>query len=288
VTEQGLRRASRRARVRNLVHSYESGWRAQSNVVCILGPHRSGTSSVARVLNLLGVYLGAEGDLIPPRPDNPRGFWEHSGLKNMNGRIFLRMGYRLAVEQGEWCGPPDWPDGWEDSPRLRGVARRTDLMLRMHFGNAPLWGWKDPRTCLTLPFWQRLIPEMRYVICLRNPCDVADSLLRRNGLSLEAGYELWLAHMRAALDYTAGRPRIVVRFKTLIEHTDEQVERLAAFLGVQEHARMPTVRAAIHENLDLSLWHSQTPFDREDPRVPEGVRELFSTVADEASEPVAV
>ena len=34
---------------------------------------------------------------------------------------------------------------------------------------APVWGWKDPRTCLTLPFWQDVIGSIRYVICIRNP-----------------------------------------------------------------------------------------------------------------------
>ena len=44
----------------------------------VLGMHRSGTSALTRVLNLLGVALGD--DLMPPGPDNPLGFWEHQAL----------------------------------------------------------------------------------------------------------------------------------------------------------------------------------------------------------------
>ena len=40
-------------------------------VVCIAGMHRTGTSMVARMLNLCGVYLGKEKDLIPSEKDNP-------------------------------------------------------------------------------------------------------------------------------------------------------------------------------------------------------------------------
>ena len=42
----------------------------------VVGMHRSGTSIVSRLLNLLGAHLGPEDDLMPPKPDNPTGFWE--------------------------------------------------------------------------------------------------------------------------------------------------------------------------------------------------------------------
>lgn len=31
---------------------------SKQKVVCILGMHRSGTSMIARVINLMGIYLG--------------------------------------------------------------------------------------------------------------------------------------------------------------------------------------------------------------------------------------
>ena len=45
--------------------------------ICILGMHRSGTSTVARAVNLLGVSLGEDAKMMPPSPDNPEGYWEH-------------------------------------------------------------------------------------------------------------------------------------------------------------------------------------------------------------------
>jgi hypothetical protein len=41
--------------------------------VCIAGMHCSGTSMVARLLNLCGLYLGPEGELLPSTPDSPGG-----------------------------------------------------------------------------------------------------------------------------------------------------------------------------------------------------------------------
>ena len=44
--------------------------------VLILGMHRSGTSALTRVLNLLGVELGSE-LMAAAEDNNETGFWEH-------------------------------------------------------------------------------------------------------------------------------------------------------------------------------------------------------------------
>src|SRR5205823_6297255 len=56
--------------------------------VCVLGMTRSGTSLTMRTLNLLGVYLGPESELLPgPDASNPKGFWEQDKLKRLNNAI---------------------------------------------------------------------------------------------------------------------------------------------------------------------------------------------------------
>ena len=63
---------------------------AQRGTVCIAGMHRSGTSLVARLLNLTGVYLGPEERMIPPKPDNPTGFWENLDFVHLNDQILTK------------------------------------------------------------------------------------------------------------------------------------------------------------------------------------------------------
>ena len=58
----------------------------------VLGMHRSGTSALTRVLNLLGVALGD--DLMPPGPDNPLGFWEHQGIVSVHEALFAELDRR--------------------------------------------------------------------------------------------------------------------------------------------------------------------------------------------------
>jgi hypothetical protein len=74
-----------------------------------------------------------------------------------------------------------------------------------------LWGWKDPRTCLFLPFWDRLLPEARYVFVYRHPVEVALSLLRRDS-EPEPRADPWVAircwevYNRCVLDFRRRHP----------------------------------------------------------------------------------
>ena len=71
----------------------------KSVIICILGMHRSGTSLLTRVLNLMGVYLGPDAHLLQPLAENPKGFWEHKEIWKLNEDILWRLG-------GSWHNPP--------------------------------------------------------------------------------------------------------------------------------------------------------------------------------------
>jgi hypothetical protein len=220
-------------------------------IICILGMHRSGTSLVSRILNILGVYLGPEAHIMQPGPDNPKGYWEHYMLTALNDEILARLG-------GSWHEVPVFPAGWEISSELADLRQRARAILQEDFATADLWGWKDPRTCLTLPFWQRLLPPMRYVICLRNPVDVSRSLERRDNFPFEKGVQLWLAHVTSALRHTTGQPRLFVFYEDLMEDWPTEIKRLANFLGKPELAEEEAIRSAIQEFIEEELQHHRT------------------------------
>ena len=144
---------------------------ARGQIVCVLGMHRSGTSVAARLMNLLGVYLGAEERLLDSQPDNPKGFWEYQPIFELNEEILGRLG-------GTWHEPPPMPPGWETAAELADLRQRARDLVARTFASGD-WGWKDPRTCLTLPFWKAILPPVHYVICMRSPAEVAASLEER-------------------------------------------------------------------------------------------------------------
>ena len=196
------------------------------DVTFVLGMHRSGTSLVARLINLMGIELGAAERPAPSARDNPRGYWEHPALTPLNDESLATLG-------GRWDAPPPLRAGWEADPKLEPLRSVAQSRLESEFEGMPSWGWKDPRTSLTLPFWRNLVAPSRYILCLRNPMDVASSLERRDGFSLGKSQGLWLRYVADALSYTAGQPRLLVFYEDLLEDRSVELERLIDFLGVR-------------------------------------------------------
>lgn len=218
-------------------------------VICVLGMHRSGTSLLTRILNLLGMNLGpAQVLTTEPVAANPTGYWEHSELTLISDAILKRYG-------GDWHRPPALPQNWENDAALDDLRRRAKQIIQDQFAGVALWGWKDPRTCLTLPFWQRLLPDMRYIVCLRNPVAVARSLERRDGLSGQESFRLWLTYVSSALHRTEGKTRLVVFYEDLMNDGLGELPRLAEYLGVRERADQVEVRKAVAEFIEPGLQH---------------------------------
>ena len=145
---------------------------------------------VARLLAVCGVFLGSETDLLPAAADNKEGFWEHREFLRLDEAILQALG-------GAWDRPPAVEPGWETRPELLPLAAEASDLVRSFAGRDP-WGWKDPRAALTLPFWTRLLPGLKVVVCVRNPLDVARSLARRGYTSHLFGLDLWLDYRRLA------------------------------------------------------------------------------------------
>jgi hypothetical protein len=217
-------------------------------IVCVLGMHRSGTSVTTRVLNLLGLYLGPDEAMVQSHPNNPKGLYEHRELMLLNQGV-------LRVVGGMWKEPPSLSEGWERDAALDPLREQARDVIGRTFDGQSLWGWKDPRTCLLLPFWQSVLPEMQYVICVRNPVDVAQSLEQRNDLELSHGFDLWLRYVVDSIVATAGKPRMFVFYEDYFEDWHRPARRLADFIRRPDDAAGESVREAIEDWLEPELRH---------------------------------
>ena len=188
--------------------------------VVVLGMHRSGTSLVARMLEAGGVYFGSHDDLAGPAADNPRGFWEHTGLRSLNEDILRALG-------ADWRDPPTVSEfRTEEMDNLRTSATALLDQLR---GAAPRWGWKDPRTTLVLPFWRDLLrDELRTVFCLRHPEAVAASLHAREKMPRALAHFLWRHYAASAIRDLADERVLVVSYEALLRDPMNEARRIAA------------------------------------------------------------
>lgn len=187
--------------------------------VAIAGMHRAGTSMVARVLRICGLDLGGEEHFAPAAPDNTEGYWEDLRFVALNDRI-------LDAFEGAWDAPPAPPDGWVHDARLDAVRREAEALAA---GRPEPWGWKDPRTSLTAAFWRDVLPDLRFVVCVRNPLEVAASLRARGYTSQRFGLRLWEAYHRA-LDATASAaPHVVTHYDSYFRDAAAEVARVVDF-----------------------------------------------------------
>jgi len=196
--------------------------------ICIAGMHRSGTSMVSGLLHEIGVYLGEEPDFLAAKEgENADGFWEHFGFYALNERLLLHL-------RAGWDAP--WiPDGWEareDLAPFREEARLLADRMRGLAGRGGRWGWKDPRNSITIPFWRSLLPDVKIVICVRNPVEVAASLRKRNNLSVAASSRLWLRYYENLLSHVPRGNRVITLYENYFEKFEQELGRVCSALGL--------------------------------------------------------
>jgi hypothetical protein len=243
-----VRRVRSAAALRTRVRRARRKLAGFGNGVFIVGMHRSGTSAAARMVNLLGVPIGDPADLIEADPaSNPTGHWESRPLAELNDRLLANLG-------GSWSDPPDLAPGWAAEPPVAKMADEAREAFWSAYSNRP-WAWKDPRLCLTLPFWRSVLrTRAAAVLVVRHPLEVARSLEARNSLDVEHALALWETYNRRAIEGLSGLPVFVTTYESLLEDAEWSV-KVARFLA---GAGLPLRPAAESPDgfLDRGLRHT--------------------------------
>lgn len=233
-------------------------WEANKSMtepVLVLGMHRSGTSFLIRALNLAGLWLGADSQLATVEGragrGNPKGNYEPREAIAINDSILKRSG-------GSWFDPPRrlLADA-EDTQRIRDFCGRLEHACPTH---CVRWGWKDPRTLLTLDVWLRALQGRAMIVAsFRHPAAVARSLHERDRLPLERGYSLWAHYNSLLIGCLERLPHALVRFDVEPAELLTQVGRACALAGLKWDG------AAIASWYDPALVRSRTTPDEQLP-----------------------
>jgi len=215
--------------------------------IIVIGMHRSGTSLLTRQLEDLGVTMGR---------------WQG---KNTNEAIYFRHRNRLllSLAHANWDNPEAFLRALENPDWRRVFARvaACDLGSIYTLGFLPpkalarftpaakqYWGFKDPRTTLTLPVWRDIFPNANIINIVRNGDAVASSLHRRakkqlqNGLSPSLvsldramGLSLWAEYVLAADKHCASLPPdryLEIRYENLLRAPEAELLGVAKFIGL--------------------------------------------------------
>jgi Sulfotransferase family len=234
--------------------------------IAITGMHRSGTSMITRGLHQAGLHLiGGDADaLLDAADDNPEGFWENKAIVTCNDDLLEAVG-------GAWDNPPALLPQAVDDPRVAAVVEPATTALAGLRENER-WGFKDPRLCLTAAFWLDLQPDLRFVICVRNPLEVALSLKRRNQNSYSLGLSLWERYYESILDLVPADRRIITHYDSYFLDPDGELRRVCDFAAL-EPAELTVRRELRHHDVGVSL---------DEANLSGGIRALYRRLCDEA------
>lgn len=222
--------------------------RAQPTAFLVLGMHRSGTSAVARTLNLLGAALPDE--LIGANEYNEKGHWEPIELVAFNDRLLTAIGSHWSALRTINMNELDNADTWLDELQTviaSNYPDRQDIVI------------KDPRLCLLVPIYTQVLTRMGYklhsLIPIRDPLEVSASLKRRDGMNGRYAALLWLRHVLEAERQTRELDRHIFCYSDFLDDWRGALGTVLEQFSEVQPQNDPDIIAAIDDHLDPSLKH---------------------------------
>jgi hypothetical protein len=183
--------------------------------------HRSGTSAVTRVVNLLGADIGM--NILLPGQGNSQGFWEH-------GHAMLANHHLLEAFGRTWFDIRRLPQNWPQHVVSRQALTLLTTIIRDEFAGKSVVALKDPRMCLTAPLWIEAFQASGFdVHCLfmvRDPIEVAASLQQREQWPREPIFLLWSHYMTEALLAAHGQSCSLITYDQLLDDWRSTMRRV--------------------------------------------------------------
>ncbi len=175
-------------------------------VVMVMGMLGTGIPEIAASLAVFDIPVLGSTPVVPPGDAGNGRSLDSNGLEQFNEELLGRLG-------GSRISPPDLGPLWEgEGIPGDAAAEAASLLAKLAQGDAPAI-WPDPRNCLLLPFWRRIIDRsIAVIVTYRHPSDVAQ-LLNASGIHPAISIALWSVYSFSALRAVAGLPVLFVRFE---------------------------------------------------------------------------
>ncbi|BBX47790.1 hypothetical protein GCM10009641_11660 [Mycobacterium cookii] len=221
-------------------------------VVLVLGMEQSGTAFCANLLGLLGFHFGT-GD--PSTSDDERSRWTSADLLTFHDRLLSE----LEIAHCDLGEIPDLPtESWAEDP-VRAIREEMVEWLREELIRNRHFGFYDPRAVWLLPNWDEICAELgvkvRYMLCVREPAQVAQSLEALGLVDLRGAEYRWMVHTAQLVSLLGDREVCIVPHQGWQQNEDNaNMLRIAAALGLERMAANSLVAQLTKQTFDLGLW----------------------------------
>lgn len=202
-------------------------------VLFVLGPQRSGTSALTRVLSLCGGTLPAA--MLGADANNPRGYWEPRAAISLNEAILRRLGTN-------WYDPSlRFMDDRAADPGERKACVVKIAAYLSTLPAAPLVVIKEPRITTLCDLWFEAARQAGFdvasVIAVRHPQEVISSIVKSWHVSPALASALWLKCNILAERNTRRVPRVFVDYANLLDDWRREMKRISTELPVELHTQ---------------------------------------------------
>jgi hypothetical protein len=198
--------------------------------VVVLGLARSGTSVITGILRILGVEMGSS---IQDRA-NPFGSFEDRDFALLQREIF-----EAANSESSYWNPPSQ----EAILGVEGQVRASiEEIVQRKSQNGPIWGWKHPRTILTLELFLPALRNPHLVAVFRNPLGIAHSSVEhtKNYKSGKVDFfqalqivNFYYGKMAKTLEAHRALPTVCTAYEDVLNDPVQEARRLAHFLKIE-------------------------------------------------------
>lgn len=255
---------------------------AASRVVVVAGSGRSGTSTIAGVLKLVGLRIPPPE--VPGNRTNPRGFFEPRWAVDFQTRLLRKASVVLTDSR---------PQAFADAERVGGrpgpVGEAAEW-LRENLAESAELVVKDPRNSWFLPLWRSAAAqagaEVAFLTMLRHPAEVVGSK-DKYYKSVSAGetprqaqttrVASWLNVALFTEVMTRDSRRTFVLYNDLLDDWRGVVARVVEELGLTNGRELDEATAAeVDEFVDPGLRRVRTQWS--DIDCPDEVRSLAEEV----------
>ncbi|MCB0508743.1 MAG: sulfotransferase [Bacteroidetes bacterium] len=229
--------------------------------IIILGMHRSGTTMITKLLENLGLFVGAEKEVN----NEALFFWEinnwifdlHTATaeKPYNMRYKNPAGEKVILETLE-----HYIQSGRRKQYLGSFASKYKSIKQLDFP----YGWKDPKNTFTIDYWKHIFPNPKIIHIYRNPIDSVSSYIERDLemknkfewnwkkklkrhflisknfhqnfrlTNIEEGYNLWEEYVEKALSLQREFPDYLsIKYEDFLANPKNQIQALLAFCALQ-------------------------------------------------------
>ena len=200
----------------------------KKDLIIIVGPHRSGTSLISKLITCYGYSLSE--NLIPGNEYNKRGYFEDRDIVNFND-------YLLSILNSSWNKNQFIDDHtYNNILEKEFIDKGKELILNKFLHKKKLI-IKDPRISILIKFWKKVLSELdiksKFICTLRNPIEVSLSMMRRDLTSISYGISIWAIYLMEIMKELNYQDALIIDLERFLQNPKAIITKINKFLLVE-------------------------------------------------------